>query len=239
MSKAMEAPLTRRELFLLGTGGVLSVALAQLQLHGAQASLPALSLEGVREQVIAPLSVGFWSDDDDSPVLDAALLPAGDTRFVTEGARLRILGLYPRDAAALAGIDALDLDVPFAAHPDASFSAWSFRNGTTQQHSSPVSFPVPLDAAEGVNLSLSWRAAGSTETQQALIRLAAGQETGVAKLRAGTYVVDLPQADASLPDWVNQRVESVARGLRTLQRYERVLGVHVPVERPHLLLTVS
>jgi hypothetical protein len=235
----MEAPLTRRELLLLGTGGVLSLTLAQLQLQSAQASLPALSLDGVRERVIAPLSVGFWSDDDDSPVLDAALLPTGDTRFVADGARLRILGLYPREAAALVGIDALDLDVPFAADHEASFSAWSFRNGTTQQHSSPVSFPVPLDAAAGLNLSLSWRAAGSAETQQALIRLSAGQDAGVAKLRAGTYAVDLPHGDGSLPEWVNYRVENVARGLRTLQRYERALGIHVPAERPHLLLTVS
>ncbi len=238
---ALDASLSRRKLLLLGTTGVLSVALLRSGnvLQRAEASAQPRHALGTA----APLSVGFSPAGlDHTLVIDAGRLESGDTRLVGEGARFKILGLYPaNDPAAHASLDWLTIDISYAPYHDTPFMAWSFRNGPVPRSSSPFTVTVPVEESAGLNLLVSYRLAGAVAPVESTIRFAAGRESGTPKLAEGVYLIALPDAHQALPDWQQYELlpESLDGDCDRLCLYERLQAEYVPVQRPYVAVSIS
>jgi hypothetical protein len=208
----MRAQLTRRRLLMLGTAGVLSTVLGRWERIGeVLESGTRIGRAGSRGP---SLPVGYWSGADDASATEQAAVVAadrlqtGDTRFARDGARLAIRGLFPQlDPVALHGLEMLTVDVAYEPYHTTPFQAWSFFNGSTPRSSSPVALTLPVDAATGLNLVVTYRTTSMPEPIAVMARFALRDEDDTPKLRAGTYFVGLPDQHGTFPDWQQYQVQ--------------------------------
>lgn len=233
-------PLTRRELLLLGSVGVASTMLAGLRQAGPVDFAPLLNLGS---RVVEPFSIGFWTNDSDDAtsmaIVGAQRIASGEPRFLSDGARVSVYGLYPFDTPeAFAHLESIAIDVSYAPYHDLSFRAWSFTNGITPRTTAPVGVSIPVDATEGMTLNVSYRVSGATEATTAALHFTTGSAANVAKLREGVYLVALPDASQTLPDWRTQRVRAngTARGIN---RRDWNLETAAPARNPYVMLSVK
>lgn len=238
-------PMTRRDLLLLGTAGVASSLLGARLMSGPLNLAP---LQSLGARLSEPFSIGFWTpaadtgDKGNLEIVGANRLRSGDPRFLTDGARVSIHGIYPFDTPeAFAHLEAIDIDVSYAPHHDLAFRAFSYANGVggASRSTSPAAVTVPVDAVQGMTLNVSYRTAYATEPTRAALRFTTGSEANVAKLREGVYLVALPDAAQSLPDWRSQRVSTAATNLRGINRRDWNLE-HAPQARnPYVMLSIK
>jgi hypothetical protein len=238
-------PMSRRDLLRLGAAGAASLMLAGMTgLHQA-GRLDLSPLAALGQRFSEPFSVGFWGTGadtgDDLSIVGANHLSSGDPRFLTDGARVSVLGIYPFDTPeAWAHLEALDIDASFAPYHDLTYRAWSFANagnGTLPRTTVPTGMSIPVHPRDGMTLNVSYRLAGATETVNAALRFTAGSERNMAKLREGIYLVALPDAAQSLPNWRANRssVTAVPRGLnRRDWAMEGTVSSH-----PYIMLSVK
>jgi hypothetical protein len=233
----MSSFVTRRGLLRGGSAGILSVVFFR---HG-NISFTAEAKPGnaVKRESTAPLALGF--NHLDSSIIDPVSIAAGDARLVTDGTLFKILGLQPfNKPESLATLDWMTIDVVYADHPDAPFMAWTFRSNPVPQESAPYSVRVPIGLA-GMQLLVSFQMAGGAAPVQYTVKLAAGTESGQPKLTPGTYLLALPGADQSLPDWKTHQLLNVTGddGYEHPCLHEKVRNTYVQSGRPHVLVSIS
>jgi len=236
--------LSRRDLLLLGAAGA-----ASLVLTGAARVAPALDLSPLTNLLGAarqPFSIGFWdrsAANGSVQVVDAGSIASGDTRFVTDGARVSILGLYPRDdVAAISHLESVAIDVLYAPYHDLEFRAWEFTNGATPHAGSPIGVNVPVDADTGLNVRLTYRLAGADAATTSTATFALGRDPRAVKLREGVYLIALPDAAQSLPAWSRYRAEDVGaldRGPRAIHRYGWSAYRDTTPSQPYVMLSIE
>jgi len=256
-SNLPRATLSRRRLIGLGAAGLLSALPVAAAAAGRNSLGSALALRPSGAPAAMPLSIGYASHvaaghnchggagevaSATQSVTLAQHLRQGDAALADTGATMRVLGLYPQDdPSALASVQSLALDVYYAPYHDASFTAWSFVNGSTPRVSAPFAFNVPLAASTGLQFGLSYLQAGATSPLDMRLRFSLGGEHNVAKLQKGTYILALPNANAALPDWRNHRLlisnPTYNSGL-TLVRSD-ALSRTAPASNPYILLAIS
>jgi hypothetical protein len=203
LARALETPLSRRDLLILGSAGAVATIMAASRVQSSQPEDMA-SLAMVAERMSRPFTIGYWrsGDDADTAVIPAVTLPSGDNAFAGSAAKLKFRGLFPTNDPAIAGsLESLAIDVPYEPFHSEAYRVLSFTNGATPVATSPTSLTVPVDGPTGVVLALTFKTAGMTEASTTLTRLALGDEYGAAKLRSGAYFFGLPDQDGSLPDW--------------------------------------
>src|SRR5437870_5655199 len=107
MRNLMGATLSRRQLLALGSAGLVSAVALNAQLSGRTSGLQAMTALGRR--VSLPLGIGYSApaanasgslDGLTSKLVAAEQLRTGDHSLAGQSARLRVLGLYPRDNPA-------------------------------------------------------------------------------------------------------------------------------------------
>jgi hypothetical protein len=245
MAASLTTRIGRRNLLKLGAAGVLSLAVV--------GSRPRLRLDTLAERAGSPfLTLGFWSGDDATAdarfrpgMQPAAELRAGDTTFVSTGARLRILGMATTDVQAnCADLAGTTIDVGFAPFHDTRFMAWSFANGGAASASPPAGFIVPIDAATGLNLTIGHRCASDATPTEIPLRLDVGRTSYEPKLRRGTYVIGYRHpSTGALPDWSRYQLRAADAENAGLKRYLYRAGdgqgAPVPADFPYVVFTVD
>jgi hypothetical protein len=236
--------LSRRDLLLLGAAGATSIVVA-----GATRIAPALDLPPLASLLDAarqPFSIGFWdrgSAGESSQLVDASAISSGNTRFATDGARVSILGLYPRnDAAALSHLESVAVDVLYAPYHDLEFRAWEFTNGATPRIGSPIAVNVPVDADAGLSVRLTYRLTGAGAATSSTATFALGNDPRAMKLREGVYLIALPDAKAALPSWSRYSAAAVGvgdRGPRMLNRHDWYASEGRPSSQPYIMLSIE
>lgn len=236
--------LSRRDLLLLGAVGAASIAL-----NGAARIAPALDISpvaGLLDAARQPFTIGFWdrgSAGDGAQLVDASAISSGNTRFATDGARVSILGLFPRnDVAALGHLDSVAVDMLYAPFHDLEFRAWEFTNGATPRMGSPIAVNVPVDADAGMSVRLTYRLAGTDTATSSTATFALGNDTRAMKLREGVYLIALPDAKAALPSWSRYSVPAVGagdRGPRMLHRHNWYASQGRPSSQPYIMLSIE
>jgi hypothetical protein len=238
------ASLSRRELLLLGAAGAASIALT-----GAARVAPSLDLAPVGSLLDAarqPFSIGFWdrsSGGASAQLIEASSISSGNTRFATDGARVSILGLYPReDAASISHLESVAIDVLYAPFHDLEFRAWEFTNGVTPRASSPIAVKVPVDADSGLSVRLTYRLTGAAHAASSTATFSLGSDPRATKLREGVYLIALPDAKATLPSWSRFSAAAVGagdRGPRMLHRHNWYASQARPSSQPYVMLSIE
>ena len=170
-------------------------------------------------------------------LIAAEALGEGDPRFARKGAKVRIHGMFPIEAAPAEDLASLSLDVYFKPYHGAPFHAWGFVNGSLPSVCSPTAFTAPIAQVSGLNLcfeitdagerrgpsvdhadreapahgaSASAESADPTMTQ-VWTRFSLGREAGLPKLRRGVYLIAWRGRRARpLPSWRQYRVLTAA-----------------------------
>jgi hypothetical protein len=236
--------LSRRELLLLGAAGAASIVMTGVaQVAPALDLSPLTSLLGSARQ---PFTIGFWdrgSTSDSARIVDAGSISSGSARFATDGAKVSILGLYPRaDVAALSHLESVAIDVLYAPYHDLEFRAWEFANGATPRAGSPIAVKVPVDADTGLNARLTYRLEGAEEATSSTANFALGSDPRAIKLREGVYLIALPDANAALPSWSRYSAAAIGagdRGPRALHRREWYAPQARPSSQPYVMLSIE
>jgi hypothetical protein len=236
--------LSRRDLLLLGAAGAASIVLT-----GAARVAPALDLSpltGLLGAARQPFTIGFWdrgSAGESAQLIDAGTISSGSARFATDGARVSILGLYPRaDAAALGHLESVAIDVLYAPYHDLEFRAWEFTNGATPRVGSPIAVNVPVDADAGLSVRLTYRLTGADAATSSTATFALGSDPRAMKLREGVYLIALPDANAALPSWSHYRAAAIGagdRGPRALHRRDWYAEQARPSSQPYVMLSIE
>jgi hypothetical protein len=244
LTGAANPTLSRRDLLLLGAAGATSIVLS-----GAARVAPAIDLSpltnliGVARQ---PFTIGFWdrgSSGASAQLVDANSIASGNARFATDGARVSILGLYPRaDMAALGHLESVAIDVLYAPFHDLEFRAWEFTNGATPRVGSPIAVNVPVDADTGLNVRLTYRLSGAEAATSSTATFALDSDPRSIKLREGVYLIALPDANAALPSWSRYSAPALNagdRGPRMLHRHEWYASQARPSSQPYVMLSIE
>lgn len=237
--------LSRRDLLLLGGAGA-----ASLLLTGVAKVSPALDLAPLESLLGAarrPLSIGFWergSGDTRAGVVDAGRMPAASdgAHFLSDGARVSILGLYPRDGAALSHLESVAIDVLYTPFHDQAFRAWEFTNGATVRASSPVAVTVPVDRDVGMSVRLTYRLAGAAAATSHTATFTLGSDARAYPLRDGVYLIALPDATNTVAEWSRYQVSQVdAKGRMPLvvHRHAWGQGQLQTASQPYIVLSVK
>jgi hypothetical protein len=236
-SGRIPASVTRRSVLRGGSAGILSVVFFR---HGDFSFTAEAKPGNARKRSSdAPLALGF--NHLDSSIIDPVSIAAGDARLVAEGALFKILGLQPfNKPESLATLDWMTIDVVYADHPGVPFLAWTYRSDPVPQESAPYSVRVPVSLA-GMQLLVSYRMANGAGPVQYTVRLVAGTESGLPKLKPGTYLLALPGADQSLPNWKTHQLLNVTGddGCEHRCLHEKVRSSYVQSGRPHVLVSIG
>lgn len=236
--------LSRRDLLLLSAAGAASIALS-----GAARVAPAVNLSplaSLLDTARQPFTIGFWdrnSAGTSAQLVDASSIASGNARFATDGARVSILGLYPRaDAAALGHLESVAIDVLYAPFHDLEFRAWEFTNGATPRAGSPIAVNVPVDADTGLSVRLTYRLAGAEAATSSTATFALDSDPRSTKLREGVYLIALPDANAALPSWSRYSaagIDAGERGPRMLHRHDWFASQARPSSQPYVMLSIE
>ena len=203
LARALDTPLSRRDLFILGSAGAVATVMATSRIQSSQPEDMA-ALATLAERMSRPFTIGYWRSDDDAErtVIPAVTLPSGDSALSGNAAKLKFRGLFPTNDPAVAGdLESLAIDVHYEPFHAEAFRVLSFTNGVMPEASSPTTVNVPVDSTTGVQLTLTFKTASMSEPSTTVTRFALDDEYGAAKLRSGAYFFGLPGQDGSLPDW--------------------------------------
>jgi hypothetical protein len=226
MSTHDHGGLDRRDFLKLMPVGAASLPLA---VQSARAAGPA--------HLDDALPLAYWggaeADAAAGRVRDARALVAGDARFLSRGARLTLHGLYPSDQLwAYTGWRGFEVDVVHDPVSGLRHHAWCCENRHGPNVSSSLTVRVPVAADHGLCLAGAMRDANDERVPFSL-RLSAGAEDNVAKLRPGLYLAALRSGGAV--NWRHYRIE----GDRQLYRLGAGTSLEALAPFPYLAFSVS
>lgn len=192
------------------------------------------------------LPLAYWggrqaeaAGEEAGRVRDARSLAEGDARFLANGARLRLHGLYPSEHLwEYTGWSGFELDVIHDPEQDLRHHAWCCESRHAPNISASLSLRVPVSAEHGLQLAGALRDKTQGRTPFAL-RLTTGRERGAAKLRAGLYLAALQPGEAIR--WRAYRLDAEASGEAGRQLHRRAVpaGLTLPAPFPYLAFSVE
>lgn len=188
-----------------------------------------------RELPAGPFSVGYWSGARDSMLMSARGLERGDPTFVPHGARIEMIGMASGiDPAVFDRLKSLAVDIDSGPAP---YRAWRVENTVVRNISSPNSFTVPVDEKKGIVFNVEAVAAGLNGIPRAGgFRLSIGNESRVAKLQPGYYVIAIGERGRGLRvNWASYEIHGDSTGQSVgLYRHGKPVS-----DFPYVLFSVS
>ena len=173
----------------------------------------------------SPLSVGYASsmpeDGGRRSLIAAESMLVGDPAFLSHDARVTIRSSF-RSVAATKQLDSVSIDVVFPelgadAKSYPSFRAWSCgSDGARHLSSRRVSFRVPMDGMNGMQINFVREASAATKNPNAghpdgTVFFGLGSSSGQPKLQRGIYVVAYRETNDDVdPVW--SRLDLTRRG---------------------------
>lgn len=262
MKNSSSFKLTRRKFVATGSAVVVSAGLGGVG-HAAFADYTISGIHRAGRLSIAYLqgsenwdhlhgltpTLAAVTDDmivDKAPLVGASSLAKGDSGFTTRGARITIHGLIAEPSSLL---PPMLLKAHYLPYHDTTHIAWSFEGSSSNTAPAGSSFTVPVDASNGLRLSLEMQpsssnsVAGSPTVADAQFVL--GATSGEAKLRRGAYLLTWGLADAPmLFAWtgchvVAERIEMPEEGMPETRCFMVADAAGKPRSLPALMLTVE
>lgn len=207
----MNKHLNRREFIVLSSTAAVGFA----------AAASATSLLGPNAAIDRPfISVGFWTGAGRTHgvrrsgrpgLLPATSLTTSDASLISTGARASIRGFWT--TAADTSARTVTLQVAYPALPGATkplYNAWITALGPkgASSASNPVTFNVPVDALETVDLIIETTSGGVTRRDTVHFSTNPGQDRIL--LNRGVYVIALQREGDPVPNWSAVRLRDVS-----------------------------
>ena len=169
------------------------------------------------------------------PLVDAAELAAGEAWFASNGATVRIHGLFYADDVRLEQKTSMAMYVHSGPTNAPAFYAWGFDARAISPASQPTSFDVPVETDSGLNLSFEFGGASAAQERgftpehrgffkdHVAVRLALDSTPGQPKLRRGIYLLTWSGSnDSPLPPWPGYGMEVTTTNAPETQLYSRL-----------------
>jgi len=215
--------IERRQFLILTSAAVAGLATSDL------------TAATISADALPTIAVGFVDGEFDDayrgtpPIVAAESLTAGEPRFLSHDARVRVLGIWRKNPSdpRFVSLKAY-FPTELAVGGKAPFFAWNYTSTSPVQRLANFTIPVtgeglqfeietgvPSQAAPSATgrrhasggSDVALRTSSDLRSAPAAITLSMGTEGGATKLRAGRYVIALVPPGAAQPDWKSFRFE--------------------------------